>query len=231
MIHNLKLAALLSFVAGVVNISGLKSVQFLTTNITGHFAFFSEGLVEDNFTVTAIFGFFVIAFFTGAFVSGMLMEFRANKGGVMIGSAPVILEIFLLAALAFFPNDVFADYPYAIASILLFSMGLQNALVTTISRSIVRTTHLTGLFTDLGIELSQLVFSKEERQQQKLFSSIKLHLSIIFSFLMGILIGGLVYFEIANKSFLLAAILLILGLVGRRIFLSAVKLKRQVRKH
>ena len=40
-------------------------------------------------------------------------------------------------------------------------MGLQNALVTKVSQSVVRTTHLTGLFTDLGIELSQLFFYRK----------------------------------------------------------------------
>jgi uncharacterized membrane protein YoaK (UPF0700 family) len=44
---------------------------------------------------------------------------------------------------------------------MLFAMGMQNAMVTKISQSIVRTTHLTGLFTDLGIELSQLFFYKK----------------------------------------------------------------------
>jgi len=49
-----------------------------------------------------------------------------------------------------------------LAGILLFSMGVQNSLVTQISNSTVRTTHLTGLFTDLGIELSQLFFYKRK---------------------------------------------------------------------
>jgi uncharacterized membrane protein YoaK (UPF0700 family) len=37
--HNLKIASLLSFVAGIVNVAGFLSVQRLTTNVTGHFAF------------------------------------------------------------------------------------------------------------------------------------------------------------------------------------------------
>lgn len=59
-------------------------------------------------------------------------------------------------------------------------MGLQNSLVTTISNATVRATHLTGLFTDLGIELSQLFFYKRKVQKDKLYSSIKLRLIIIF---------------------------------------------------
>jgi uncharacterized membrane protein YoaK (UPF0700 family) len=48
---------------------------------------------------------------------------------------------------------------------MLFSMGVQNSMVTQISNSIVRNT-LTGLFTDLGIELSQLFFFKKPNEKK-----------------------------------------------------------------
>lgn len=55
-----------------------------------------------------------------------------------------------------FGSNLMLENSNIIAFYLLFAMGLQNALVTKISNATVRTTHLTGLFTDLGIELSQL---------------------------------------------------------------------------
>ena len=72
-----------------------------------------------------------------------------------------------------FGSNLIIDNPNIIACSLLFAMGLQNSLVTKISNATVRTTHLTGLFTDLGIELSQLFFYKEPQMKQKLYSSIK----------------------------------------------------------
>jgi uncharacterized membrane protein YoaK (UPF0700 family) len=51
---------------------------------------------------------------------------------------------------------------YTIAGLLLFAMGAQNSLVTRVSQSVVRTTHLTGIFTDLGIELSKMFFQKRK---------------------------------------------------------------------
>lgn len=47
--HNLKIASLLSFVAGIVNVAGFLSVQRLTTNVTGHFAFFVDEIFKFNF--------------------------------------------------------------------------------------------------------------------------------------------------------------------------------------
>ena len=54
-IHNLRLASLLSLVAGIVNITGVLSVKILTTNVTGHFAFFAEDLSNKEYGVAFVF--------------------------------------------------------------------------------------------------------------------------------------------------------------------------------
>lgn len=72
----------------------------------------------------------------------------------------------ILIAIGFFgtSSDIFTLGGKLTAFFMLFAMGIQNSLVTNISKSTVRTTHLTGLFTDLGIELSQLFFYKNPRK-------------------------------------------------------------------
>ena len=65
--HNLKLASLLSFVAGIVNVSGLFAVQRLTTNVTGHFAFFADEMAKENFDQAIVYLLFILAFFTWSF--------------------------------------------------------------------------------------------------------------------------------------------------------------------
>jgi uncharacterized membrane protein YoaK (UPF0700 family) len=105
------------------------------------------------------------------------------------------------------------NHPDMIACSLLFAMGLQNSLVTRISNAVVRTTHLTGLFTDLGIELSQLFFYREKEQREKLISSVKLRLTIISFFFIGGVIGGVFYSKIKLYVLLVAASSLIFGIV------------------
>ena len=104
-------------------------------------------------------------------------------------------------------------------------MGLQNSLVTTISNSVVRTTHLTGLFTDLGIEISQLFFYKTEEHRIKLFSSIKLRLTIITTFFIGGILAGLFYSTYKMKTLLIASLILIIGL-----FVDYVNVKLEEKK-
>ena len=96
---------------------------------------------------------------------------------------------------------------------MLFAMGLQNSLVTTISNSTVRTTHLTGLFTDLGIELSQLFFYKQKDQKDKLYASIKLRLTIITFFFLGGLLGGIIYSAVQLYVLAIAATVLMIGII------------------
>ena len=51
LIHNLRIATLLSFIAGIVNVAGFLAVQKLTTNVTGHFAFFVDEVFKKEYEI------------------------------------------------------------------------------------------------------------------------------------------------------------------------------------
>jgi len=212
-IHNLKLASLLSFVAGMVNVSGLFAIQRLTTNVTGHFAFFADELVQKHFAQALVYLLYILAFFSGAFCSSLFVEFMYKRNSRLVNSVPVIVEIGILTAIACMSAAAVTANTNIVACLLLFAMGLQNALVTSLSNSVVRTTHLTGLFTDLGIELSQVLFFKEAEQQKKLFSSIRLRLTIICFFFLGGLAGGFGYFSYGIRILLAGAFTLFIALI------------------
>ncbi len=152
--HNLRIASLLSFVAGMVNVAGFLAVQQLTTNVTGHFAFFVEEIYRLNVWRGMVYFLFVFFFLLGSFLSGLLMEFITRKNERYVFLIPVLIETGILFFIALSGGYLITQDPNLIAYLLLLAMGFQNSLVTMISNSVVRTTHLTGLFTDLGIELS-----------------------------------------------------------------------------
>ena len=227
LIHNLKLASLLSFVAGIVNVSGLFAVQRLTTNVTGHFAFFADELAKKEFAQGLIYLLFILAFLFGAFCSSLLVETVARVNERFVNTIPVLLEIAILTSVGFLSSATIQASAEVIACLLLFAMGLQNALVTSISNSVVRTTHLTGLFTDLGIELSQMFFYKREEQQQRLRASIRLRLTIIFFFFLGGLAGGYGYLLVGIRVLLLAVAVLAAALVYDSVKLQLVQFRRK----
>jgi uncharacterized membrane protein YoaK (UPF0700 family) len=210
-IHNLRLAAMLSFVAGIVNITGVLSIQTLTTNVTGHFAFFSEELSFNNYLAAFSFLIYILSFLTGAFVSGFLVEWIFRKNPNVSHAAPMLLEIIVLISVGFLGSS-HSIGKEQIACSLLFAMGLQNALVTKVSKATVRTTHLTGLFTDLGIEVSQLFFYKQKEESKKLSKSIRLRLIIIIFFFFGGVLGGFLFVRFDLRTLFFAAASLIIAL-------------------
>ena len=226
--HNLKLAALLSYIAGIVNISGVLSVKVLTTNVTGHFAFFAEEISKENYLASLAFLCYILAFLSGSFVSGFIIEMSMKNNRRITNALPMMIEISILLAIGIWGN--YFKYNQLLACVLLFTMGMQNSLVTQVSQSTVRTTHLTGLFTDLGIELSQLFFYKEKAQQFVLKRSIYLRLAIITFFFIGCVSGGFLYQIAELKTLLFAAMLLFIALFYDYIKLQFYIAKRKIRE-
>jgi uncharacterized membrane protein YoaK (UPF0700 family) len=225
--HNLKVASLLAFVAGLVNVVGFLAVQRLTTNVTGHFAFFVDEFFKLNFLQAFIYFLYILFFLFGSFTSNLIVEIISRKSERYMYVVPTGVESIILFIIALSGQALIANNPNLIAFSLLFAMGLQNSLVTSISNAVVRTTHLTGLFTDLGIELSQLFFYKTIEQKKKLMSSIKLRLSIISFFFIGGIIGGVFYTKIGIHTLFIGAFGLILGLIYDDIKFKLISLKRK----
>lgn len=209
--HNLTLAILLSFVSGIVNVSGLFAYGVLTTNVTGHFAFFSEELVRLDYKKASVFLLFTICFLFGAFLSNFISTFASKNKSNNPHMYSILLEIILITTVGLSINiensNVVNSQFYTFS--LLIAMGIQNALVTFISKSVVRTTHLTGLFTDLGIDFSQFIFNKIKQKNKMIYENIQLKLSIIFSFSLGCIIGGYLFQFIKLRTLLLASIFLV----------------------
>lgn len=231
-LHNLKLASILSAVAGIVNIVGVLKLSVLTTNVTGHFAFFSEEFVFRNLSAAYIYLLYILSFLLGAFISNLIMEGISRYKPQRSYIIPIFLEITILVLVGFSATLVNEHLSISrlLPSALLFAMGLQNALVTRVSRSVVRTTHLTGLFTDLGIELSERLFYKRQSEKTQLNQSIFLKLAIISCFFLGGIIGGLTYPYLELKTLMIPVGLLLFALWYDRLLFRYHYLRRKFRR-
>lgn len=212
--HNLRIATILSLVAGIVNVSGFLAFKQLTTNVTGHFALFINDVADFALWKGLVYFLYIISFLLGSFSSGFLIEkFKENKK-LNVFILPTSIESLVLITVGMLSNTIIEGFPDLIACCLLFAMGLQNSFVTKISNAVVRTTHLTGLFTDLGIDISQWFFPKVYPNREKLKAGIKLRASIIFSFFAGGLIGGFLYSkaDLKLKTLIIAATILLASL-------------------
>ncbi|MGR7812906.1 YoaK family protein [Lacinutrix undariae] len=227
--HNLQIATILSFVAGIVNITGFLAFKQLTTNVTGHFALFISDVANLDVWKGTVYFLYIFSFLFGSFLSSFLIEkFKKNKR-LNVYVLPTIIECVVLITISITSNFGEITYPNLIICALLFAMGLQNSFVTKISNAVVRTTHLTGLFTDLGIELSQLFFPEFKQHREKIKATIKLRIFIICFFFLGGLIAGFLYSKLNLKlnTLILGAISLLISLFYDDLRYQLIRTKRK----
>ncbi|WP_242927916.1 YoaK family protein [Pontibacter vulgaris] len=210
--HNIRLAALLCLTAGFVNIAGLLAFAVLTTNVTGHIAYFADSLSQADFRLARIIGLWMFLFLLGAFASSFIIN-RVGRNQTFAYTLPILIEIGVLSLNAIYGKRYSGSVPEQeiYAGSLLFAMGLQNAMVSMISGSVVRTTHLTGIFTDLGIDLAAATLPASVHKPG-LQQRITLRLVIIFMFLAGAVAGGYLYPLLSYHIFFIPAGILVVAM-------------------
>jgi uncharacterized membrane protein YoaK (UPF0700 family) len=240
--HKSRLAISLSWVAGFTNvIMFITAGQFIshqTGNIT-HFGSAIGGLFlsEPRAASDALyFAFLPTTFLLGAIASAFMTETarRARKSSIYV--LPVTIEAILLSILL--ATLLLNPHPastwrslYLTTGLAAFAMGLQNATITKISGAVVRTTHVTGVITDLGLESvhlflwyrDKLASDKPNRLTRTHPSALRalLLFSILSSFLFGATLGTLSLAALGPYA-LLAPILFLLTIAR----LSKIKLSR-----
>lgn len=209
---NIKLGVLTAFTAGMVNIASLMIFFAFTSNVTGHYAILAQEIVRGNLFEVAVVLSWIFLFFIGSFVSNIIVINFNQKNTYLAHAVPIVLEITCLLTVGiygqFFYQETLNETEWLMA-LMLFSMGLQNGLTASISNFAVKTTHLTGTTTDLGILFS--MFTRcEYRQNKALRGKALLLLSIAISYVTGAVTAGFIYVSIGFKLFYLIALCLVI---------------------
>jgi len=177
-------AFILALVAGFVNAIGLlsfehQSVSHLSGTATLLGTSFQNYSLQNTFHLIGV----LLSFLLGSSIAGFLLHGSTLKLGRHYDTALFLESIFLFVSLWFLNEGSFYGHFFASAA-----CGLQNALATTYSGAVIRTTHVTGVFTDLGIMLGSLLRGEDlDKRKAKLF------IFIITGFISGGTIGALLY--------------------------------------
>jgi uncharacterized membrane protein YoaK (UPF0700 family) len=222
---------MLCLTAGFVNVGGFISFSVLTTNVTGHVAIFADKLSQRHFDSARVVGFWMFMFLLGAFFSSLWLN-KVGKNKRYAYTVPILAEATILLLVAYFGKDFDKSslvQTEVFAGSLLFAMGMQNALVSVISGSVVRTTHLTGMFTDLAIDLSRLTLPNNETRQT-LRPKIILKLVIISFFFLGGILGGYLYQSLRFHIFIIPAGILFFVMFYDLFRIRTIKMIRRVKR-
>ncbi|WP_045769983.1 YoaK family protein [Xanthomonas albilineans] len=197
------LAGALAGVAGMVNVVGYLGFEHqAVTHLTGTTTLLGAALADGDTRAIGQLTGVVLAFLGGAILAGSIVQDSCLHLGRRYGLALALEALLLLAAM-----QVFKQQQLSGALLAAMACGLQNATTTIYSGAVVRTTHLTGMFTDLGIGLGQALSGLPLQRRR-----IRLSMLIIGGFLLGGVMGALAYRRIGFNALLAPALLT--GTVG-----------------
>ena len=158
---NRQLGLLLAGVAGAINAGGFLAIQRYTSHMTGIVSGVADDLALGHGGLALAGVLLVAVFIGGAITTTVLINWARRRRLHSEFALSLLLEAGLLLAFGLLGANLAhtsALLVPATAAVLCFIMGLQNAMVTKISQAEVRTTHMTGVITDLGIELGKLLY-------------------------------------------------------------------------
>lgn len=175
-----RLAITLAWVAGYANIVGVLACGHVISHVSGTTSDIGRHAVDFNLGPLAFALFLVGTFLLGATLSGFTTELGRRRGWESIYVLPMCIEATLLAAFAVAlevadhgavlqsrsAGEISATI-YALTGLASTAMGVQNATITRISSGVVRTTHVTGVLTDLGLELAQNLWARHDAARER----------------------------------------------------------------
>jgi uncharacterized membrane protein YoaK (UPF0700 family) len=194
--NNIRLGMTLCFVAGATNAGGFLAVGQYTSHMTGVLSSVADNLVLGQFTLALAGLAALVAFVGGAMTTAWMVNWGLRRNLQSAYGRPLLLEAALLLVFGLFGTgiNVWAGLFAPLTVLLLcYLMGLQNAVITKISHAEIRTTHITGLATDMGIELGKLLYINRLRRDNPVQANrhrLGIHLKLVSSFFVGGLAGA-----------------------------------------
>jgi len=214
-----QLAWSLAFVAGAINAGGFLAVGTYTSHVTGSLSRAADELVLGR-SRAALAALAMVAFFlAGAFTTGLFVQLGTRLRLRGRYALALVFEAGLLCLFGLSGTTLAQHVELLVPAtvvLLCFLMGMHNAVVTHISSAVVRTTHMTGIVTDLGLELARLTVRHEPTggsAEPARRAQLSLHALVLLSFFLGGITGALGFARLGYViSLAFAAVLVALAL-------------------
>ena len=195
--------------AGMMNVVGFLSFEpQAISHLTGTTSLLALALAEHDGTMALHWLWIIAAFVFGAMLSGVLLRHSALRLGRRYGIALVVEAALLVAAAQLLKrHDAVGIYLVGVAC------GLQNAMATNYSGAVLRTSHLTGMFTDLGIALGHVLRGSGYDKRR-----LQLCLIVISAFFAGGYVSALLFARIDYATLYVPAVLALLFAGGYGVY-------------
>lgn len=207
--------AILAVNAGFVNAVAFHSLGTFVSHVTGSTSRIGLGWVDPAKVDEGDSTLMVVSFVAGSILTGFLISKNTINFGLALYDMCLLSESILLICVTTTHKHKIARYLAAVAC------GLQNGMATHWGGAVLRTTHVTGLFTDVGLLLGRLLslfcrkrcgsrfddFDKTLVEDD--ISKLSILGTIAITFVIGVTLGASCYKALKHHAFLLPA-----GLTG-----------------
>lgn len=186
----------LTLIAGCINAIGLIGLHHQAlSHMSGNLASLGVHAAKADLGKFAGTAGVLAAFFFGSLISGFIIRQSTLQLGRRYGVALAVESALLFLAVHFLHSgERLGEYFAAMAC------GLQNAMASSYSGSVIRTTHVTGMLTDLGIACGQAL-----RGQHIDIPRVGLYGTLLGGFFVGTLAGGVGFAHLGYNTLLLPA--------------------------
>jgi len=212
---NRHLARYLAFVAGAANAGGFLAVRQYTSHMSGIVAAMADNLAVGSLQAVLSGLGAVLAFLLGAFLTTLFVRWARARAMESEYALPLVVEAVLLVVFGLTGRVFGEGGVLGTVMLLCFTMGLQNAIVTKISNSVIRTTHVTGMVTDIGIVFGRMMLADSGQRGDAIsaeLATLRLLTSLVGLFFVGGVTGALGFKHVGFFFTLpLSAILLLLA--------------------
>ena len=184
---DIRLGLLLAFVAGGINAGGFLAIGAYTSHMTGLLSTVADATALAHWRLAAVAALGLAAFVGGAAGASLLVHLGRRRAPHRQWALPLAVEGLLIGLFGLYGTLLPASFQVPALGMLLLCviMGLQNATISILTQARLRTTHVTGMFTDIGIELGQWL-NRRQRPQADLAKA-----RLLASLAAGFLVGGL----------------------------------------
>ena len=196
--------------AGFVNAVGLLGFKHqAVSHLTGTSTFLSLVLANQNLQDALHLLLVMLSFIIGASYSGLIIGNTALKLGRRYSVALITESLLLYISMQYLNYGSSVGHFFASAA-----CGLQNAMTSTYSGAIVRTTHVSGLFTDLGVALGLRVRGQKADKRK-----VVLYLTLITGFVVGGTAGSMCFVQYQFSAMLVPSVITALIALSYWLFL------------
>lgn len=204
---NVTIWMLLALQAGWLNMGGYMACHTFVSHVTGYATLFGFAAWREDLHFALGLLLVPLLFLAGAALSGLLVDLRIQRHqkprywlvfGVLFALLLVVVVSGFNGLFGRFGEPLETTHDYTLLACLCLICGIQNGTITVVSRAVVRTTHLTGITTDLGIGLVRALVGGRRDEWRANF----MRAGIIAFFVVGGLLGARVFATWGFRGFL-----------------------------